>query len=82
MKKFMRSTLIMALAVAMLFSLAGCSTNKTTEPKTNTTPAVTGDKASFPKGPITWVVPWKPGGANDICARLIGPELRKCWAFL
>jgi tripartite-type tricarboxylate transporter receptor subunit TctC len=32
---------------------------------------------TYPTGPITWVVPWKPGGANDICARVISPELEK-----
>lgn len=81
MKNFKSITLIMALVMVMLFSFTGCGAKETAEPApaNTTTPAETptAEKTSFPNGPITWVVPWKPGGANDICARLIGPELEK-----
>lgn len=80
MKEFTRFTLVLALIIAMMFSMAGCGTSNTpANPPGNTAPENTtgGNADSYPKGPITWVVPWKPGGANDICARLIGPELEK-----
>lgn len=71
MKKLTRFTLSLALILVMLFSLVGCSTSNTAN---GTSTQAT---SAFPKGPITWVVPWKPGGANDISARLIAPELEK-----
>ena len=37
--------------------------------------AVAADK--YPSGPITFIVAYAPGGANDICARMIAPELEK-----
>ena len=79
MEKLMRSTLILVLILVMMFSLIGCGASSTKqEPSAGTTPEATPEAtSSYPEGPITWVVPWKPGGANDICARLIGPELEK-----
>lgn len=32
---------------------------------------------SFPSGPINFIVAFSPGGANDICARMMAPELEK-----
>lgn len=37
------------------------------------------DSATFPQRPVTFVVPYLPGGTPDIMARLIGPELHKLW---
>ena len=33
--------------------------------------------AKFPDGPINFIVAYGPGGANDICARMLAPELEK-----
>ncbi len=30
---------------------------------------------SYPSQPIRFVVPWPPGGANDVLARIVGPKL-------
>jgi tripartite-type tricarboxylate transporter receptor subunit TctC len=30
---------------------------------------------SYPNKPIRFIVPWPPGGPNDICARIAGPRL-------
>ena len=35
----------------------------------------------YPKGPITMVVPWKPGGGTDRTARLFAPYLSKTLGF-
>src|SRR3546814_16158098 len=37
------------------------------------------DSTTFPQRPVTFVVPYLPGGTPDIMARLIGPELHKLW---
>ncbi len=80
MKKFKSLALISSLAISMMFSLVGCASDSNTAGNTSGSAEPTanaGDSSSYPKEPITWVVPWKPGGANDICARLIAPELEK-----
>ncbi|GLI51669.1 MULTISPECIES: tripartite tricarboxylate transporter substrate binding protein [Tepidanaerobacter] len=72
-----RSLICLILVLLMAISMVGCSnTNTSSEPASNSTEP--SEKSSdFPSRPITWIVPWKPGGANDICARLIAPELEK-----
>ncbi len=67
MKKKLSTLALLLAAVFMALSLAGCS-------------AETGSSSNggkFPSGPITFIVPYAPGGANDICARLIAPEMEK-----
>ena len=45
--------------------------------------AVLGATASFaqdyPSGPVTWVVPFSPGGSNDIVSRQIAQQLSEMW---
>ena len=53
-------------ALAMAFVMALFLTGGT---------ALAADK--YPSGPITFIVAYAPGGANDICARMIAPELEK-----
>lgn len=80
MKKFTRLTLILLLILAMAISIIGCGASSTSqEGAKESTPEESSSeaKSTYPEGPITWVVPWKPGGANDICARIIAPELEK-----
>jgi tripartite-type tricarboxylate transporter receptor subunit TctC len=40
-------------------------------------PALTVASADFPKGPITYVIPFNPGGQSDVEARLQQPHLEK-----
>lgn len=79
MKKLTRLTLGLILIFAITISVIGCGGSKPQDAATDKTPAEGASEAgaSYPEGPITWVVPWKPGGANDICARIIAPELEK-----
>ena len=70
MKKVTRITSIIII-LTLVLSIVGCSTSNNPAPVDEKT------SDSFPDKAITWVVPWKPGGANDIVARLIGPELEK-----
>lgn len=80
MKKITRITLSIVLVLVMAISVIGCSASNTSKENNAgnaSTASTTETSSSFPQGPITWVVPWKPGGANDICARLIAPELEK-----
>ena len=35
--------------------------------------------ANYPERPIRLIVPFPPGGANDILARMIGPRLTSAW---
>jgi tripartite-type tricarboxylate transporter receptor subunit TctC len=69
------------IILTMMLSTVGCSPSDNTpvpETETNTpVPETEKESVAFPDKPITWIVPWKPGGANDIIARLIGPELEK-----
>ncbi len=34
-------------------------------------------KADFPTKPIDWIIPYAPGGANDVTARLLAPAAEK-----
>lgn len=70
-RRVLTGILVLTLVLALLITAVGCSSG--TKPQ-QTAPE---KKNDYPNKPITWVVPWKPGGANDICARLIGPELEK-----
>ena len=36
-------------------------------------------QASYPERPMRLIVPFPPGGANDILARMIGPRLTSAW---
>lgn len=38
-----------------------------------------GPTAEYPKRPIRLIVPYPPGGATDILARIVGQELTKSW---
>jgi tripartite-type tricarboxylate transporter receptor subunit TctC len=42
-------------------------------------PASGADQAGYPDKPITIVVPFPPGGASDILARMIGQKLSERW---
>jgi tripartite-type tricarboxylate transporter receptor subunit TctC len=35
--------------------------------------------AAFPERPVTFVVPFSPGGSNDIMARQVGQKLEALW---
>jgi tripartite-type tricarboxylate transporter receptor subunit TctC len=35
--------------------------------------------AAYPTRPIRMIVPFSPGSATDLLARMIGPELTKSW---
>jgi len=37
------------------------------------------DAKSFPERPVRIIVPYPPGGANDILARLMAPKLTEAW---
>ena len=39
------------------------------------TPPRTGSAQTYPSRPVRWIVPYPPGGATDIPARLIGQYL-------
>jgi len=45
-------------------------------------PAFTLAAPDFPKGPITYVIPFNPGGQSDVEARMQQPYLEKILAFL
>ena len=42
---------------------------------TSVTRAADNDAGDYPRRPIRFIVPFPPGGANDIAARLVGPRL-------
>lgn len=44
-----------------------------------TTPAFAESAQSFPSKPIRFVVPYPPGGASDVTARIIGQKLNEMW---
>ena len=35
---------------------------------------------SFPQKPVRWIVPFPPGGATDIIARIVGQKMSEAWA--
>jgi tripartite-type tricarboxylate transporter receptor subunit TctC len=42
-------------------------------------PAMSQDAASFPSKPLRIIVPFTPGGSNDVLARVIGQKLGQTW---
>lgn len=41
--------------------------------------ATAGSAQEYPNGPVTWVVPFSPGGSNDIVSRQIAQQLSEKW---
>ncbi|MDF2524051.1 MAG: hypothetical protein K0R31_1692 [Clostridiales bacterium] len=66
-----RLALSLVLAVTLL---SGCTT---TTPKQSTTPGTTNTATNFPQRQVTIVVPFNPGGASDMTARIIAKGMEK-----
>ncbi len=58
---------LFALGIALAAPLAALS------------PAVAQDAASYPDRPVKIIVPFPPGGAADVYARLVGQKLAEAW---
>ena len=86
MKKILSFVLVIGMLMALL---VGCSsgTQAPTAPAAPAAPAATTPaapaapaapaKVDFPTHAITYIIPWAPGGASDITARLLAAEAEK-----
>ena len=63
--------MINKLLIILCFFVASSTVNSYAQSK----PA----QLSYPERPIRLIVPFSPGGANDILARMVGPRLTSAW---
>ncbi len=65
----MREMLYKYLFLLIFFIYGGTVSSHAQPPRT----------LNYPERPIRLIVPFPPGGANDILARLVGPRLTSAW---
>ena len=81
----MKRLLCIALSVLLCAALlAGCTTPNTPpstsrEPSAPAAPNTSASETTFPTKEITIVVPWNPGGTNDLMARAMQPAFKELY---
>jgi tripartite-type tricarboxylate transporter receptor subunit TctC len=71
MKRMKRMYLVLLAFVMIVSLLSGCTS--TTKPAATIETTTEKKVVDFPKKEITLIVPWNPGGANDVVARHLQP---------
>lgn len=74
----MKKLLVIMLCLTVLITMTACGNTGGTKPSNNAPDAAkSAKKIDFPKKEITLVVPWNPGGTNDLMARVLQPVFMK-----